>query len=703
MTNAVTRALIAVTMTAVLSVSLSPASATADPLSPAMSNALKVAATKTAMTQSAVAPTRYPYYTTGRTWNVVPSHIWGAGYLPGSQWYLYQLTGESRWRTWATQRQVAIGAHADDADKVDAGVLMLNTYRHAYRLTGDPAYRDVALTAAGTVAGHYNPSVGLIRARTVPYDFTVISDNIMNAELLFWGANNGGRREWRDMATRHALRTAEDFLRPDGSSYHYVAYSTVNGAVVAKGQAQGAFKESTWSRGHAWLIYGFAMAYRETGDPRLLVAARRATDYWAAHVPPDLVPYWDFDAPGIPNAPRDSSAAAIAAAGFVELARVDPDSARRASFLDLATGTLESLSSPAYLAEGAPELSVLLHGTFAANGGFADHGTSWGDYFFIEALMRLRTQVLRISGPNRYGMAVRASQVGFERADTVVVAGGDAFADALAASSLAGVHGGPVLLSAAQRLPSEVAGEIRRLGATRVYVVGGPRSVSDGVVAELDGLPGVAVTRIGGRDRYETAANVARSVIAAKGDGLDGRVFLVRGDVFADGLSASAISYSSGMPVLLTRPERLPDATRRVLSRSDVTGAVICGGTQSVTGAVEASVGTEVGRTSVVRLAGRTRYDTAYAIASWARRTGLADKRYVAVASGLDYPDGLCGGAVAGSRRGVLLLTEARRLSPPTKTFLNAEGSETLVHIFGGEVSLPSPVENAVRSALPEQ
>ncbi|MBE0477367.1 MAG: histidinol dehydrogenase, partial [Coriobacteriia bacterium] len=483
---ALRRVLVAATLAAMSSASslIAPATAASDPLSPAMYHALDVAAAKTASTHRTVAPARYPYYTVGDAWRVVPPHLWGAGYLPGSLWYMYQLKGDQRWRTWAVQRQKPIGAYAGDTGKPDVGVLVLNTYRHAYRLTGDAAYRHVALTGSGSLAGHYDSRIGMVRARTSPYEFTVVADNIMNVELLFWGTGNGGPRAWREMATNHALRTAKDFIRPDGGSYHYVSYSPKTGAVIAKGQAQGAFTESTWSRGQAWLIYGFASAYRETGDSRLLDAARRTTDYWASRVPADLVPYWDFDAPNIPNAPRDSSAAAVAAAGFVELARLDPDPNRRASFLDLATRTLESLSSAEYLAEGAPEPSVLLHGTWAANGGYADHGTSWGDYFFIEALMRLRTQVLRLSGPDRYRTAVRASQVGFESADAVVIAGGGDFADALAATSLAGIHEGPVLLSDPRRLPGEVRQEIRRLGATRAYVVGGQPAISESVAAE---------------------------------------------------------------------------------------------------------------------------------------------------------------------------------------------------------------------------
>jgi len=121
------------------------------------------------------------------------------------------------------------------------------------------------------------------------------------------------------------------------------------------------------------------MAYRETGDTRFADGAWKAARYWVEHVPDDLVPYWDFDAPAIPDEPRDSSAAAVAASAFVELGRLDPDPTRRAEYLDVARGTLESLSSPAYLSEiSDPFAAVLEHGTYAKMLGEYDQGTSWG-------------------------------------------------------------------------------------------------------------------------------------------------------------------------------------------------------------------------------------------------------------------------------------------------------------------------------------
>ena len=140
-------------------------------------------------------------------------------------------------------------------------------------------------------------------------------------------------------------------------------------------------------------MYGFTMAYRETGDARFLATARKVTDWYLAHLPSDFVPYWDFNAPNIPNEPRDTSAASIAASGLLELSQLETDAARKATYLNAAKNMLTSLSSPAYLAEGTTNEAVLLHGTQHKPAGKFDTGLIWGDYYFLEAMLRYRSIV----------------------------------------------------------------------------------------------------------------------------------------------------------------------------------------------------------------------------------------------------------------------------------------------------------------------
>jgi hypothetical protein len=159
--------------------------------------------------------------------------------------------------------------------------------------------------------------------------------------------------------------------------------------VVRKRTAQGLSTESTWSRGQAWALHGFTIAYREAADPRFLVAARRTSDYFIDHLPADKVPYWDFDAAD-PGQPKDSSAAAIAASGLLELSRLEPDGARAQRYFATARTILSSLSSTAYLARGTSSRAVLQHGTGSKPAGDFDHGYVFGDYYFVEALLRYK-------------------------------------------------------------------------------------------------------------------------------------------------------------------------------------------------------------------------------------------------------------------------------------------------------------------------
>ena len=352
---------------------------------------------------------RYPSHTkpSGR-WAVTGPGAWTSGFLPGAMWLAYRHTRDPVWRRRAERRQAMLAGQRLNTRTHDVGFIFLSSYVRAWALTGRPAYRRMALRAAGSLASRFNPRVGATRSwgRRGSRRFTVIIDNLMNLELLFWADRHGGRRAWSSKAHRHALTTLRDHVRPDGSTYHVVDYDGATGQALGRRTAQGAFAESTWSRGQAWAINGFATAYRYTRDGRLLQAARRVARWWSTHVPPGGVPFWDFHAPSLPSAglwpgapfggtavpARDSSAAAIAASGLLDLARLDPDRANARRFRDTARSTLRTLSSRRYLARGTRARSVLLHGTANHPGGLADTGLIYGDYYFLEALARLNAR-----------------------------------------------------------------------------------------------------------------------------------------------------------------------------------------------------------------------------------------------------------------------------------------------------------------------
>lgn len=364
-----------------------------------------------AATEESTPRRRYAYYTVDdAVWKYAGPGGWASGFVPGALWSGYQMTGGSWWREHALSRQRAIGAEEVTVDSVNLGALFYPSFVKGYKLTGDEQLRRTALTAAGTMALRYDPVVGAMLSRPGE-EFNVIIDSLMKSQLLWWAAENGGAPELSDIALRHALTIARDFVRADGSTWHLVFYDSVSGAVTRRDRGSAYSVDSTWARGQAWAILGFSAAYRESGDPRLLAAARSVTDWYLAHLPEDAVPYWDFGDPGVPAAPRDSSSAAIAASGMVDLALVEPSSERRGRYLDAAQDILASLMSPVYFSLGTNP-AVLLHGTYLWPG-TVDRGLAYGDAFFVEALLRLR----------RVEPEVAALAVARARADKGVPAG----------------------------------------------------------------------------------------------------------------------------------------------------------------------------------------------------------------------------------------------------------------------------------------
>jgi unsaturated chondroitin disaccharide hydrolase len=301
-------------------------------------------------------------------------------------WLAYELDGRRGWARAAARRQAPLAVRQDDTGSHDLGFLMQTSFGRGADLGGGSRDTDVTLRSAAALASRYVPAVRAVRSWDGPAgQVSVIIDSLMNLELLFWGAEHGGRVEWRDLAHQHALTVARSHLRPDGSTFHVVRFDEATGAPVWQGTVQGRSDGSTWARGQAWAVHGFTTAYRETGDPVLLEAARRAAGFAVTHAPPDGVPWWDYDAPGTR---RDTTAAAVLASGLLELARIDPDAVRRATWRGAGTRTLRSLVGPRYLAKGTGAWSVLLHGRH--NPTYDDAGVTYGDYYLLEALVRVQ-------------------------------------------------------------------------------------------------------------------------------------------------------------------------------------------------------------------------------------------------------------------------------------------------------------------------
>lgn len=348
---------------------------------------------RNAMTEVGV-PSRHPKRTiSSGKWEAKARGDWTCGFFSGCLWRMYEQTGNDEWRENAQKWTEDLENQKFNASNHDVGFRIMSSFGNGYRLTGRDDYKDVVLTAAETLASRYNDDVGCIRSWNAG-NYLVIIDNMMNLELLFWASKNGGSQRLYDIAVNHAEKTIEHHVRPDGSTYHVVDFNN-DGTVRRKYTQQGYNSESTWSRGQAWGLYGFTMTYRETGDYQFLSTAIRLADYFIDNLPADYVPYSDFEAPGIPNVSKDSSAAAIACSGLLELDRYVDNRRYRIAALNILT----ALTSADYLSEGTGYSSILRRG--CERYGDVEKGLIYGDYYFLEAMLRWDSLVSVEPGGNQ--------------------------------------------------------------------------------------------------------------------------------------------------------------------------------------------------------------------------------------------------------------------------------------------------------------
>ena len=319
---------------------------------------------------------------------------WCAGFWPGVLWYDYETTHDKKILDEANRFTASLEYLSQrPAFDHDLGFLMFCSYGNAYRLTGNPKYKDIILATADTLATLYNPNVGTILSwpRNVEMlgGHNTIMDNMINLEMLFWAAKNGSNKSLYDIAVKHAETTMEHQFRPDYSCYHVAVYDPETGGFIKGMTHQGYSDSSMWARGQAWAIYGYTVVYRETHDPRFLDFACKVTDTYLKRLPDDYVPFWDFDAPGIPHAPRDASAACVVASALLELQEYCPDEQAK-QYKDAAIRMLASLGSEKYRSD-MHRSSFLDHSTgHHPAGSEIDASIIYADYYYIEALTRLK-------------------------------------------------------------------------------------------------------------------------------------------------------------------------------------------------------------------------------------------------------------------------------------------------------------------------
>ena len=361
-------------------------------LSNKLTGALKIAQVKAILTsQTVIDSTQYPRSTQENgTWITKPSWDWTSGFYPGSLWYLYEYSQKSEFEKLAEKWTAGIENERNNTGTHDLGFMLYCSFGNGYRLTHNPEYKAILLKAAESLESRYNPTVGCIKSWDFmgPGTYPVIVDNMMNLELLFWAAKNGGPQDFYDIAVNHAKTTLKNHFRNNNSSFHVVMYDENTGDVLERKTRQGFSDPSSWARGQAWGLYGFTMTYRETKDTVFLNQAIKIADYFINRLPDDSVPFWDFDAPNIPNESKDASAAAIAASGLLELSQY-AEAGKSEKYAKTATSILESLASGNYLDKSDSYAALLKHsvGSWPENSE-VDVGIIYADYYFIEAAMR---------------------------------------------------------------------------------------------------------------------------------------------------------------------------------------------------------------------------------------------------------------------------------------------------------------------------
>jgi hypothetical protein len=324
------------------------------------------------------------------------SNWWCSGFFPGILWYLYDYTQQPEFLDFARDYTARVEKEKYNKTTHDLGFMLYCSFGNGFRLTNDTTYRNVLLTGAESLVSRFNPTIGCIKSWNSKdrWQFPVIIDNMMNLEFLFWASKISGDSKYRNICISHADKTIENHFRPDYSSYHVVSYDTITGIPEKKNTAQGYSDESAWARGQAWGLYGFTMMYRETHDKKYLEQAKHIADFIINHpnLPADKIPYWDFNAPDIPNAGQDASSGAIIASALLELSGyVDEASAK--SYLQVAETQIRTLSSPEYFAEKGTNGNFILKHSIGSipHNGEIDVPLTYTDYYYIEALLRYKS------------------------------------------------------------------------------------------------------------------------------------------------------------------------------------------------------------------------------------------------------------------------------------------------------------------------
>ena len=332
---------------------------------------------------------KYPHVSEKNRYKAEENLLWTASFFVGMCFLAYEHSGDEVFLKYEKEHLKSFEERLVKKNHLthDLGFLYTLSCVADYKVTGNPEGERIARAAAQALTERYNEKGGYIQAwgeMGISYpDVKIIIDTMLNLPLLYWT----GDADKAAMAEKHALTASTTLIRPDYSSYHTYLMDPDTGNAVCGKTHQGHRDESTWARGQGWAVYGYGLSYRYTKNPVFLTIAEKAAEVFAKNLPENLVPYWDFDFTDQNPDIRDTSAASIYVCGLLELCNYVPEE-KAAEYLDLAERIMKSLREQ-YSARGLEHSNgILTEGMYHRRHG-AEECTIWGDYFYMEALMRL--------------------------------------------------------------------------------------------------------------------------------------------------------------------------------------------------------------------------------------------------------------------------------------------------------------------------
>ena len=337
------------------------------------------------------------YYWGTKKFETSKTNWWTSGFYPGTLHYLYDYSKNESLQKEALRVEQFLQKEQFNKGTHDLGFMMYNSFGHANQQNPSKQTEDILVNSAKSLSSRFRTSTGTIKSWDHgKWQFPVIIDNMMNLELLFWATKYTKDSTYYKIAVTHANTTLLNHYRKDFSSYHVIDYDSTTGVVRAKNTHQGYADASAWARGQAWGLYGYVSTYRYTKDKKYLAQANQIAHFIMHHprLPEDGIPFWDFDSPDIPATYRDASAGAITAAALLELSQYNAAPLQK-EYLQMAEKIIRSLSTPTYTANiGENGGFILKHSTghLPANSE-VDVPLTYADYYYVEALMRLRSML----------------------------------------------------------------------------------------------------------------------------------------------------------------------------------------------------------------------------------------------------------------------------------------------------------------------